>query len=258
MSFMGMRFLGVLKMTLNSGSEPFLKLSNMAVRYGPNIVLKGISGVFKKGSLTAVVGPNGGGKSTLLKAIMNFVPPFKGSILNTFKKTAYLPQRMEMDLHFPLTVDQVVSFGLWKEVGGFSGFRSIHEDQIKTALKTVGMIDYKNNHLNTLSGGQLQRVLFARLILQKAEFILLDEPFTGIDSKTTYDLMRIVELWRKEGRTIIAVLHDLELVKHHFPETLLLSKENMGWGETKNVLTSKALQKIHVCSHSFTFAGQEI
>lgn len=243
-------------MILKNNADPFLKLSNIAVKYGHNVVLQGISGIFTKGSLTAIVGPNGGGKSTLLKAIMHFVPIFQGSLLNTFQKTAYLPQRMEIDLNFPLTVDQVVSFGLWKEVGGFSGFNETHKNQIQEALKAVGMIDYKNAHLNTLSGGQLQRVLFARLILQNSEFILLDEPFTGIDSKTTYDLMGIVKLWHKECRTIIAVLHDLELVKHQFPETLLLAKKNMGWGKTKDILTSETLQKIHVCSHSFTFAGQ--
>ena len=230
-----------------------LTLSNLTVRYGSNIVLKNISGNFEKGSLTAIVGPNGGGKTTLLKTFMGFTPSSKGTFINASHKTAYLPQRSEIDLHFPLTVEQVVSFGLWPKIGSTRALRPEHIHQITSALNDVGMSSYKKAYIHTLSGGQLQRILFARLILQDADLILLDEPFTAIDSKTTHDLMEIVKKWHQEDRTIVAVLHDIELVKYHFPQTLLLSTEIMGWGETKTTLTAETLQKIHVCAHSFTF-----
>ncbi|HQS84558.1 MAG: hypothetical protein B7Y25_06585 [Alphaproteobacteria bacterium 16-39-46] len=235
-------------------ASPCLTLLNLEARYGSHIVLKQITGSFQTGSLTAIVGPNGGGKSTLLKTLMKFVPLSHGSFLNTAVKTAYLPQRSQIDLEFPLTVEEVVSFGLWKEVGSVRAFKKNQREQICAALEAVGMLDHKKSHLQTLSGGQLQRVLFARLILQNSDLILLDEPFTGIDSKTTHDLMLIVKKWHAEHRTIIAVLHDLELVKRHFSETLLLSTKTIGWGPTKTVLTPESLHKIHVCSHSFTFA----
>ena len=234
--------------------SPCLTLLNIEARYGSNIVLKEITGSFQTGSLTAIVGPNGGGKSTLLKVLMGFVPLSQGNFLNMALKTAYLPQRSQIDLEFPLTVEEVVSFGLWQDVGGLKSFKKKHLAEIEAALTDVGMENYKKHHLQTLSGGQLQRVLFARLILQNADLILLDEPFTGIDSKTTHDLMDIVKKWHRENRTVIAVLHDLELVKRHFSETLLLSTRIIGWGPTKTVLTPESLHKIHVCSHSFTFA----
>lgn len=234
--------------------SPCLTLLNLEVRYGSHVALKNITGSFQTGSLTAIVGPNGGGKSTLLKALMGLIPLSQGSFLNSALKTAYLPQRSQIDLEFPLTVEEVVSFGLWQEIGAFQAFKKSHRNKIEAALSDVGMESYKTSHLQTLSGGQLQRVLFARLILQDADLILLDEPFTGIDSKTTHDLMTIVKKWHSKNRTLIAVLHDLELVKRHFSETLLLSTKSMGWGATKTVLTPEFLHKIHVCSHSFTFA----
>ncbi|MBS0185667.1 MAG: ABC transporter ATP-binding protein [Proteobacteria bacterium] len=231
----------------------YLTLENLTVRYGAHIVLKDIMGTFQKGSLTAIVGPNGGGKSTLLKTLMGFVSPSSGNFLNSAPKTAYLPQRSLIDLEFPLTVEEVVSFGLWQEIGSFYSFKKSHKNLVIEALNAVGMENYKKSHLQTLSGGQLQRVLFARLILQNADLILLDEPFTGIDAKTTHDLMVIVKKWHAENRTIIAVLHDLELVKRHFSDTLLLSTKTIGWGSTESVLTPESLHKIHVCSHSFSF-----
>lgn len=247
------RLLGSLKAISMRHSSPPLILSNLEVCYGSHVVLKGISGAFQKGSLTAIVGPNGGGKSTLLKTLMGFVPYTKGEFLKRISKTAYLPQRSEIDLEFPLTAEEAVSFGLWQNVKSFNSFTFEQRQAIQEALGAVGMTASQRSYLHTLSGGQLQRIFFARLILQDADLILLDEPFTGIDSKTTHDLLEIIQRWHKENRTVIAVLHDLSLVKRYFPETLLLSNTLKGWGKTKDILTAESLHKIHVCSHSFSF-----
>lgn len=105
------------------------------------------------------------------------------------------------------------------------------------ALAAVGLEGFAKRHVGSLSAGQFQRVLFARLLLQDANIILLDEPFTAIDARTTRDLVDLVLRWHGEGRTVIAVLHDFDLVRAHFPETLLLARELVGWGPTAAVMS---------------------
>jgi zinc/manganese transport system ATP-binding protein len=109
------------------------------------------------------------------------------------------------------------------------------------ALSAVGLDGFENRHIGALSAGQFQRVLFARLLLQDAKVILLDEPFTAIDARTTRDLLDIVARWHGDGRTVIAVLHDFEQVRAHFPETMLIARELIGWGPTAEVMSAANL-----------------
>ena len=229
--------------------HPELKISQLFLKYGQTSVLKNISGTFEAQSLTAIIGPNGGGKSTLLKAIMGFLSPTKGSVKNTFSRVAYLPQRSEIDLTFPLSAQEAVAMGLWFQKGPFKSYAQSDLICIQAALYQVGMEHFAKAQLNTLSGGQLQRVLFSRLLLQDADLIVLDEPFTGIDTRTTKDLLTLIQAWHEAGKTIIAVLHDLEIVRNFFPQCLLLAHQVIGWGETSQVLTSENLLNFHVCSH---------
>jgi zinc/manganese transport system ATP-binding protein len=111
------------------------------------------------------------------------------------------------------------------------------------ALAAVGLSDFAQQTLDTLSGGQVQRALFARVLLQDARLILLDEPFTAIDMKTTEDLIDIILRWHGEKRTVMAILHDVDLVLGRFPETLLLAREPIAWGRTAEVLEPKNLQR---------------
>lgn len=231
-------------------SSPALTLNHIYARYGVETILYDISGTIEAQSLTAVVGPNGGGKSTLLKVIMGFLSPYKGSLTNTFSTTAYLPQRCDVDITFPLTVFDIVSFGLWSRLGPFQQVTPEFEQKVMGALQQVGMEAYKDAAPNALSGGQLQRVFFARLCLQDASLILLDEPFTGIDSKTTLDLLSLILQWHKSGKTIIAVLHDIDLVKRFFPNCILLSNHLEAWGPASTLLENTSASAIPVCSHS--------
>ena len=114
-----------------------------------------------------------------------------------------------------------ISMGLFREVGVFQKYTDAQQEKIQLALEQVGLSSFLNAPLQALSGGQFQRVLFARLILQDAPVIFLDEPFTGVDMRTIQDLMTLMKSWVKEGRLVIAVLHDLDLVQDHFPQTLL-------------------------------------
>lgn len=233
-------------------TSPSLELSlhGLYARYDDETILFDISGTIKARSLTAVVGPNGGGKSTLLKVIMGFLSPYKGSVVNTFPTTAYLPQRCDIDISFPLTVFDIVSFGLWSQLGSFQKLTPELEQKIMDALHQVGMQGYKDAAPNALSGGQLQRVFFARLCLQNASLILLDEPFTGIDQQTTLDLMSLILRWHKSGKTIIAVLHDVDLVRRFFPECILLANHLEAWGNAISLLDNRSSSLFPVCSHS--------
>ncbi len=217
-----------------------------------------LDGEVREGALIAVVGPNGAGKSTLLKAITGNLRPLGGKVLVSPRLAdhiAYLPQQSEIDRDFPIGVFEMVAMGLWRRRGSFGGFTREDKAQVGRALSAVGMDGFERRPLGTLSGGQMQRALFARLLLQDAPIILLDEPFNSIDAKTSLDLMALIERWHGERRTILAVLHDLTQVRTHFPETLLLAREPVAWGTTAEVLTSVNLLKARQMSESWDEAA---
>jgi len=160
-----------------------------------------------KGSLTAVVGPNGAGKSTLLKGVVGSLPPLSGQVsLGALEShdVSYLPQQSEVDRLFPISVYELVSMGLWRDIGAFGRVSHTHRARIKEALAAVGLENFEKRAIGSLSGGQLQRALFARLLLQDSPLVLLDEPFNAIDASTTADLINVVKHWHGEGRTILA------------------------------------------------------
>jgi zinc/manganese transport system ATP-binding protein len=203
-----------------------------------------LDGTVEPGSLTALVGPNGSGKSTLLKGIVGLIQPLGGAVLREGAEAgdvAYLPQSSEVERGFPATVFDLVSLGLWKRRGMFGGLRGADRSAIADALIAVGLDGFSARPIDSLSGGQLQRALFARVILQDARLILLDEPFNAIDGTTVADLLALIHAWHAEGRTIVAVLHDLDLVRAHFPTTLLLARHAVGWGDTATVLRPENL-----------------
>jgi len=156
---------------------------------------------------------------------------------------AYLPQQIDIDRSFPITVFDAVAMGLWRDIGAWRGVDRERSLAVLEALATLGLQDLGGRSVGALSGGQFQRVLFARLLLQDAAIILLDEPFRAVDTKTVEDLLRLISHWHSEGRTVIAALHDLDQVREHFPKTLLLAREVVAWGPTKQVLTAKNLVK---------------
>lgn len=223
-----------------------IRLDNINVHYGSNQVLSNISGIFQPGSITAVVGPNGGGKTTLLKAIMGLVPISSGKIDThhaALGKRAYLPQLSRIDRSFPLSVMDLVAGGFARTNGFFKSYGQELVDKVLEALSQVGMQAYAQHPLYTLSGGQFQRILFARLSLQDASCILLDEPFTAMDRYTIEDLVKIMLSWQKKGKTLIVVNHDLDLVHTYFPMTALIAKTVIAWGDTSTVLTLENLKK---------------
>jgi zinc/manganese transport system ATP-binding protein len=205
-----------------------------------------LSGEIRKGELLAVVGPNGAGKSTLLKGIMGELRPLGGHIdlhgLDA-RAIAYLPQQNDVDRSFPISVFDCVAMGLWHEIGLWRSIGGAGRQAVLDALATVGLDDFEHRPVGSLSGGQFQRVLFARLLLQDASVVLLDEPFRAVDSKTVDDLVRLILRWHAEGRTIVAALHDLDQVRAYFPHTLVLARELVAWGESSKVLLPETLTR---------------
>ena len=236
-----------------------LEFRNLTLGYDRHPAVHHLHGPVRQGALMAVVGPNGAGKSTLFKGIVGMLKPLSGSIdLGGMRARdiAYLPQIADIDRTFPIGVYDMVAMGLWREAGLFGGIGRREREKVRAAISAVGLSGFEERPIGTLSGGQMQRALFARLLLQDARVIVLDEPFNAIDAKTAADLCDLVRRWHAESRTVIAALHDLDLVRSMFPEALLLAREPVAWGKTGEVLTAENLLKARRMCEAFDDQAQ--
>jgi zinc/manganese transport system ATP-binding protein len=221
-----------------------VEFRDVTLGYDRHPAVHHLNGEVASGALVAVIGPNGAGKSTLFRGLAGILKPLAGSIYLAgldIRDIAYLPQSVDIDRSFPISVFDFVGTGLWRFTGFFGGMGKTERDKIARALAAVGLNGFENRSIGTLSGGQMQRMLFARVLLQDARLIVLDEPFNAIDAKTSADLLMLVRRWHGEGRTVLAALHDMDLVRNHFPETLLLARGPVAWGATAQVLTAENL-----------------
>ena len=246
--------------TQAAAPNALVTLTNLTVSYQQHPALHHLSGCVQRGTLTAVVGPNGAGKSTLLKSILGLLPLQGGSpdgrtpplaVKPARQQVAYLPQVAEIDRSFPINVLDCVLLGLWGSTGAWGAVSNIMLGRAQAALGTVGLEGFGQRSLGSLSSGQLQRVLFARLLVQDAELILLDEPFNAVDAQTSAALLALVHQWHQQQRTVLAVLHDDALVRQHFPTTLLLARELIAWGPTAEVLTPVNWQRARAMSEAW-------
>lgn len=220
-----------------------LQFKNLTLGYGAHAAVHHLNGTVVRGSLTAVVGANGSGKSTLMKGIAGILKPINGTCELHFRRLGYLPQHSEIDRSFPARIIDLVSLGFWQKRGLLGRLTRGDREGLSRCLADVGLQGFENRSLDSLSGGQMQRALFARTILQDADLILLDEPFNAVDEPTIRHLIDVVKGWVAEGRTVLCVLHDHALVRAHFPETLLMARKPVAWGPTSEVLTSHNLSR---------------
>jgi zinc/manganese transport system ATP-binding protein len=231
-----------------------IKFRDVTLGYDRHPAVHHLNGDVAQGALLAVIGPNGAGKSTLFRGLAGILKPLAGSIALAGldnRDIAYLPQTADIDRTFPISVFDFVGTGLWRSTGFFGGMGRGERDRIAQALAAVGLNGFENRPIGTLSGGQMQRMLFARVLLQDARLIVLDEPFNAIDAKTSADLLALVQRWHGEGRTVLAALHDMDLVRNHFPETLLLARGPVAWGATAQVLTAENLAEARRMCEAF-------
>ena len=237
-------------------SPPPIGLHNLTLGYERHPAVHHVTLRVAPGSLVAVVGPNGAGKSTLLKGLAGLLPALQGHVHGLDRvRVAYLPQQSSIDRSFPINVADMVAMGLWHEVGALGRYTPAHRQRCAQALSQVGLTGFEQRPLDTLSGGQLQRALFARLILQDAPVMLLDEPFAAIDTRTCDHLLALMQGWHREGRTVLVVLHDMAQARTHFPQSILLARELVASGATAEVLTPEHLHRARLMQEAFDAAA---
>ncbi len=231
-----------------------ISLHNLTLGYERRPAVHHLDGAFSSGGLNAVVGPNGSGKSTLLKGLAGALSPLTGHIdLDgaDARDIAYLPQDNGVSRTFPVTLEGLVSLGLWSRRGLFGKITAEDRARMAGAFAAVGLTGLEGRGVDQVSGGQLQRALFARVLVQDARVILLDEPFAALDARTTGDLIGLIRRWPGEGRTVLMVSHDLELVRELCSQTLLLAREAVAWGPTAEALTTETLLKARRLSEAW-------
>lgn len=233
--------------------SPVLEVRNLALGYPDLTLFRGLSMDVEQGSILAVLGANGSGKSTFVKMLLGLMDPLTGTLRwpgGQPKEIGYLAQMTEFDRRFPLRVRDLVAMGAWKGFGLKGGLDAPTYAKVASAMEVAGVYDIADRSLHTLSGGQLQRALFARVILQDAPLILLDEPFAAVDQTTEAHLLTLIDRWRDEGRAVILVVHDLSSVLDHCDHALLLGNGEAQHGPVDSVLTPERLVAQNYLSES--------
>lgn len=243
-----------------------IKVSQLSAHYLGTSVLQAVSFEVTQGNLIGIVGPNGAGKSTLVKAMLGIIKStgdvtINGVRLHALKakwgrrisseankaaKVAYIKQGGDYDLTFPILVKDVVMLGLYQAIGPFRRPNKKHRQLVKDALESVEMSTYSNHQISALSGGQWQRVLIARMLVQDADVLFLDEPFTGVDVDSEKQIMTILRGLKEKGKTVFMIYHDLDKVADYFDEVLLVNKGIVAYGPTRNVFTEENLKRTYM------------
>ncbi len=242
------------ELSIHSSSTPHepdlaVHVEDLTVSYHSKPVLWDIDLDIPPGVLAAIVGPNGAGKSTLIKSILGLVKKSAGHIyihgkpyIEQRSGVGYVPQRSSVDWDFPTTVSDVVTMGLYGQLGWFRRPRSKEQKQTMKALELVGMQDFANRQISQLSGGQQQRVFLARALVQNAEVYFLDEPMAGVDATTERAIVNILRELRNEGKTVVVVHHDLQTVTTYFDWMLILNVRTIAQGHVSEVYTAENLR----------------
>lgn len=228
-----------------------IQVENISVCYPNRIALKDVSFQIEKPSIVGILGPNGAGKSTLIKALLGMLPHQGQAFLdqkelsNSLHQVAYVEQKAAIDFHFPITVAECVSLGLYAKISFFKRLSKKDWKKVDQALELVGLSDYAKHQISQLSGGQFQRVLLARCLVQEANVIFLDEPFVGIDTVSEEIIMKTLRKLKENKKTILIVHHDLNKVETYFDKVLLLNQTVIAMGDTKATFTRDNLKKTY-------------
>jgi len=221
--------------------RPILQVHNLTVSYNSGHALEGISFSVQTGERVAVVGPNGAGKSTLFRALVGLIHPKGGSVQTDNAELAYVTQRSAVDWSFPVTVHDVVMMGRIGKIGWLRPQRALDRQIARRSLAQVGMTAYSNRQIGELSGGQQQRVFIARALAQEATILLMDEPFSGVDTPSQQAVLEIMDHLREQNVTVLVSTHDLNLAVNHFDKLALLNKQLVAYGAPHQTITSQTL-----------------
>lgn len=221
-----------------------LQIRDLTLGYPDLTLFRRLSIDIEAGTTLAVLGANGSGKSSFVKMLLGLIQPLSGQL--TWPRgrphaIGYLAQMTGFDRRFPIRVRDLVAMGAWRGFGLWSGLDRAGRDRVAAALEECHILPLADRPLHTLSGGQLQRALFARVMLQDAPLILLDEPFAAVDQSTEEHLLSIIGRWRREGRAVVLVVHDLSSVLDHCNQVLLLGGGHATHGAVESVLAPERL-----------------
>lgn len=226
-----------------------IEIKNLSVKYDRQIALRHIDLSIKSGQMIAVIGQNGSGKSTLIKAMLGLIPAqfdsihFYGKSLSEVRsQIAYIPQRETIDWDFPISVYDVVAMGLLTSKKWWARTSKLDKQVILEALTKVGLVAEMNNQIGELSGGQQQRVFLARALVQHADLLIMDEPFSGVDLRSQALIFEVLKSLKSEEKTILIVHHDLATVAANFDEVIVLKNELLAHGETTSVFNSSIIE----------------
>lgn len=232
--------------------KPIIRVENLAASYKKNTVLHDIDFEVQQGTLTGIVGPNGAGKSTLIKTMLNLHPALTGSIKffglpfkKVKKRIGYVPQRGSVDWDFPTDALDVVTMGLYGQIGWLKQPTRLHKQKAYEALEKMGMAEYANRQISQLSGGQQQRVFLARALVQDADLYFMDEPLVGVDAATELAIMTILKELKSSGKTVMVVHHDLQTVEDYFDHVLLLNRTIIIHGKTEQIFTKENIARTY-------------
>jgi ABC-type Mn2+/Zn2+ transport system ATPase subunit len=226
-----------------AAGDPVLLARGLTVRYRSVVALEGVDLAVPAGSRVAVVGPNGSGKSTLFAAAVGLVGPDAGSIEVRSRRVAYLPQQLHVDPTFPITVADVVAMGRWGDLGWLRRPRARDRRLVADAMEELGVAELAGRRFSELSGGQRQRSLVAQALVQEADVLLLDEPYTGVDRPTAEVIRGLVRRWAGEGRTVLVATHDLERSARDFDLSIALNRHVVAFGPASEVACEDVLHR---------------
>lgn len=229
-----------------------LEVSNLSVNYRQTLAVENVSFTLQPGQVTGLLGSNGAGKSSLIKAILGLVPTAKGVInwnskpvIKQLNKVAYVPQRSQIDWDYPVTVEKAVMMGRVATTGWFKSHSKYSRCLVRNALERVGMWQYRSCQIRELSGGQQQRVFLARAISQEADLFLFDEPFNNVDRQTENIIFDVFAELKAQLKTLLVISHDLGETLENYDQLLLLNKKLIAFGSIKEVLTNENINKAY-------------
>jgi ABC-type Mn2+/Zn2+ transport system ATPase subunit len=229
-------------------NAPALTAKGLTVSFGGAVALSDVTLDVPSGASVAMLGPNGAGKSTLFAAAIGLVTPTRGSIELHSRRVAYVPQHLDVDETFPVTVGDVVRMGRYGDLGWFRRPGQRDRVLVADALETLGIERLERRRFGSLSGGERQRALLAQAVAQDAEIVLLDEPLTGVDAPTQLAIRTLLARWRDAGRTVIVATHDLASATHDYDLVLCVNRRVVGYGRPEVACTEEVLRE--------TFAGR--
>jgi ABC-type Mn2+/Zn2+ transport system ATPase subunit len=232
---------------------PLVELSNIGISYGATIALENVSLKIWPGQFMAIIGPNGGGKTTLLRAILGTMRAQQGRILlrgkslesSSLERIGYVPQLETIDWNFPITVEEVISMGFFSRNRWFRGIRDSERRKLQSVLARLNLIGLGDRHIRELSGGQQQAVFLGRALLGDPELILLDEPTAGLDIRSRDDVIHFLHEINHQGVAVVITAHDLNWVAAHLPWAVCLSRRVIAEGRPQEVFNSAVLRETY-------------